>query len=57
MEDVQKAIMDADLNITAICLYLFHGGLWFVAADLVHIQEEHDLRGSIPFALDVKGGE
>jgi len=28
MEDVQKAIMDVDLNITAICLYLFHGHLW-----------------------------
>jgi hypothetical protein len=26
---------------------------WLFVADL----EEHDLRGSIPFALDVKGGE
>jgi hypothetical protein len=30
---------------------------WCVAVDLVHIQGEHELRGSIPFALDVKGGE
>ena len=44
MEDGKKEI----LEIAAICLYLFHGGLWFFVADLVHFQEEHDLRGSIP---------
>jgi hypothetical protein len=43
MEDVQKEI----LEVAAICLYLFHGGLWFFIADLVHIQGEHVLRGSI----------
>ena len=48
MEEVQKEIMDAGLNITAIRLYLFHGhGLWFFFADLVYSQGEHVLRGSI----------
>ena len=40
MEDVQKEI----LEVAAICLYLFHGGLWFFT-DL----GEHILRGSITF--------
>jgi hypothetical protein len=40
MDDVQK-------EVAAICLCLFHGGLWFFFADLVHIQGEHVLRGSI----------
>jgi len=44
MEDVQKEIMDAGLNIAVICLF---GGLCFFFADLVHIQGEHALRGSI----------
>jgi hypothetical protein len=43
MEDVQEEI----LEVAAICLYLFHGGLWFFIADLAHIQGEHVLRGSI----------
>ena len=37
MEDVQEEI----LEVAAICLYLFHGGLWFFIADLVHLQGEH----------------
>ena len=48
MEEVQKEIMDAGLNIAAIHLYFFHGhGLWFFFADLVYSQGEHVLRGSI----------
>ena len=53
MEEVQNEIMDAGLNITAICLYIFHGhlwcfgGLWFLSTDLVYSQGEHVLRGSI----------
>jgi hypothetical protein len=45
----RKKIMDAGLNVAAICLYFFmvFGGLWFFFADLVHIQGEHVLRGSI----------
>ena len=39
------------LEIAAICLYLLHDG--FLVTDL----EKHEHRGSIPFALDVKGGE
>jgi hypothetical protein len=37
-----EEIMDAGLNVAAICLYLFHGGLWFFFTDL----GEHILRGS-----------
>ena len=44
MEDVQKEI----LEVAAICL--FHGGLWFFIADLVHIQGEHN-----PLPLMSKG--
>ena len=53
MEDVQKEIMGAGLNIAAICLYLFLGHSWCLVdygsylQDLVHIQGEHVLRGSI----------
>ena len=52
MEDVQKEIMGAGLNIAAMSLSLswslmVSGGLWFFFADLVHIQGEHVLRGSI----------
>ena len=46
MEDVQKEI----LEVAAICLYLFHGGLWFFVANLVHIQGEHN-----PLPLMSKG--
>ena len=45
------------LEIAAICLYLFHGGLWFFVADLVHIQGEHVLRGSIPLLPLMSKGE
>ena len=50
----QKEIMDADLNMAAICLYLFHGhgGLWFFLKKFVedygfgqgeHYQQSKDL--------------
>ena len=50
MEEVQKEIMDAGLNIAAICLswsFMVFGGLWFFFADLAYSQGEHVLRGSI----------
>ena len=63
MEEVQKEIMDAGLNIAAICLYLFHGHLWCLVDYGASLQIWFIVRGSMflggasPFALDVKGRE
>ena len=47
MEEVQKEIMDAGLNIAAICLYLFHGHLWCLVDYGSSLQIWFIVRGSM----------